>query len=120
MRRRLHALVAVALLVALGSAANELSDLRSTDAAMACCAKTDYQCAGVATPDDCCQRMHHAPARPAPSTAPIARHAAEGQAVACLPAVYRPFPLPVTVVAISPDVARPHDPPHLHTFSLLI
>ena len=61
--------VCLAALIAVSSAANDLSDLRGAVEAMACCAKTDYQCAGVNTPDDCCAHMHHAPAQPVPATA---------------------------------------------------
>jgi len=118
-RHRLRALVAVAVLLAVSSAANELSDVRSAAAAMACCAKTDYQCAGLRTPDECCKRMHHSPGHVAPSTAPVERNGSAAPAVAPLPVAYLPFSRE-SVVATSPDFTRPHDPPHLHAFSLLI
>ena len=37
-------------------AAGPLAALRDSAAAMACCAKTDYACAGMSAPDDCWAR----------------------------------------------------------------
>lgn len=87
-------------------------------AAMACCAKTDYSCAGFSAPDTCCQRMHHAAAHPTPSTAAAAPNPAGSSAIAA-------FSAPILVDGVSSAVTRLefkrlHDPPHLHTFPLLI
>ncbi len=85
---------------------------------MACCAKTDYSCAGLSAPDTCCQRMQHAASHPTPSIA-------AGQGIDGPPAIVA---LPPALVARSTsawelaraEFKRPHDPPHLHTYSLLI
>ena len=111
--------LARSLLIVTSLATGSIADLRSSTAAMACCAKTHNQCAGLSAPDDCCKRMGHATAGSLAGTVSAAH----------------PLVLPATgVVAWLPanlttaqgssnlDVAfkRPHDPPHLHSFSLLI
>jgi hypothetical protein len=117
--RRLRTIIAFAILVAVGFDADEMSSMTSAAAAMECCAKTDYSCAGLNAPDTCCQRMHHAAAHPTPSTA-AARQGHDGApAIVALP--------PVNVARSTSaselrriEFTRPHDPPHLHTYSLLI
>jgi hypothetical protein len=111
-RSRLLALLAASLMLCAGAA-----DLLASAAVMACCQKTDFTCAGMRTPDDCCRSMRHA-GRPGPATArsvvPLDPHP-----VAILPErptreILAAGPAPV------PSFARPHDPPHLHAFVLLI
>jgi hypothetical protein len=117
---RRFAAVSSLLLVVLSLALSPLAALRDSAAAMACCAKTNYACAGLSAPDDCCQHMGHAAHGVTPGTVSTARD------------------LLIPIVAIVPSFAaetmaaasnalgnvstftRPHDPPHLHSYSLLI
>jgi hypothetical protein len=115
---RILFLARLSLIVA-SLATGSLADLRSSTAARACCAKTHNQCAGLSTPDDCCKRMGHTTAGSLAGTLSAAQPlvvAATG-VVAWLPAT-------LTTVQGSSNVGfafkRPHDPPHLHSFSLLI
>jgi len=115
MRRRSVFIVLIA--VAAG-----FSDLAATSfsmSAMACCAKAHNQCAGLNAPDDCCQRMGHASVHDVADV--VAKAQLSGFAVlAAVPG----FVATVALVRLEPlaDIAfkRPHDPPHLHPFSLLI
>jgi hypothetical protein len=105
-------------LVGVGCAAIDLSELRDGAAAMACCAQTDYSCAGLQAPDDCCRHMGHAAAHPAPAT--LEKHRPLSSTMA-LPANVGPLTV-VSLRPVAPVTAftRPHDPPHLHPFALLI
>jgi hypothetical protein len=117
--RRLKTLPAFAALIAVSSSAILLVDLRAGVSAMACCTKTHYHCAGLKTPDDCCKTMRHAPAHPVPSTA--AGKSAEPRAMAAtLLSTSQPATFSLSPSRQSADSKRPHDPPHLHTFALLI
>jgi hypothetical protein len=115
-----NVLVVCATLVAIGFGADEMSSMTSAAAAMACCAKTDYSCAGLNAPDTCCQRMHHAASHSTPSTA-AATHGIDGA-----PAIGTLLPPAHMARSASAwallrvEFTRPHDPPHLHTHSLLI
>jgi hypothetical protein len=114
-RRRLGALV---VLIASSFAAGALADLESSATAMACCAKAKYRCAGLRSPDDCCQQMGHT-ARPtvagtlSPPDGPKVAAAAIGAAFGVDFAAFVSLTLP-------PALKRPHDPPHLHHFNPLI
>jgi hypothetical protein len=98
-------------------AASGFADLRSAATTMACCAKSDYKCAGLSAPDDCCKRMGHAGA---PS--------ALGTIAASVPlvAVFRTVVPDFGEIRLAPSTIadgafkRPHDPPHLHPVALLI
>jgi hypothetical protein len=107
------------LLIVTAVVASSLADLRSSTAAMACCAKTHNQCAGLRAPDDCCKGMGHATAASVAGTLSAAQpHVLPATGlVAWLPANLSP-----SRASSTPDLAfkRPHDPPHLHPFSLLI
>jgi hypothetical protein len=106
-------------LLAVGSATLDLSELRDGAAAMACCAKTDYSCSGMQAPDDCCRNMGHAATHQVPATNekqyPVSTVMAISTHIA-----------PSMVASISraarvtTPFTRPHDPPHLHPFALLI
>ena len=116
---RVKTIIAFAILVAVGFGADEMSSMTSAAAAMACCAKTDYSCAGLSAPDTCCRRMHHAASHSTPSTAAATQGIDGAPAIVALP--------PANVVRstsaselIQVEFTRPHDPPHLHTYSLLI
>jgi hypothetical protein len=109
------------LVLALASsvAASSFADLQASSAAMACCAKTDYTCAGMSSPDDCCRRMSHTAPRATAGT--LSSATLLGAPVAL---IVRPFAVDVDTrsgVRRLPDsLPRPHDPPHLHAYSLLI
>jgi hypothetical protein len=106
------------LLVVLSIVASPMADVRASAVAMACCAKTDYSCAGLSGPDDCCQHMGHAARSATPGTVSSARPLFVAT-VAVVP--------PLTIEASTSDsirsisaFTRPHDPPHLHSYTLLI
>jgi hypothetical protein len=116
-RSRYFAAVAAAALMALAGPMSIVASAR----AHGCCARTNYACAGLRTPDDCCKSMGHsagaAPAgllpRPEQPVVPVAS-----------------IPIDITFPALadvnrastttSPIAKRLYDPPHLHTFVLLI
>jgi hypothetical protein len=106
-------------LLASSLAASSLADVRSSATAMACCIKAHNQCAGLSAPDDCCERMGHT------SGVSLAGTLSSGQPVVIPPAILATLPpvnLSLRLDAPNSDFAfkRPHDPPHLHPFSLLI
>jgi hypothetical protein len=106
------------LLLVSSVATNVFAGLRSSATAMACCAKTNHQCAGLKTPDDCCSQMGHT-SGPSPVGTILSSQAFVATAVTIAPsflATVRPALAPVAHDAFK----RPHDPPHLHPFSLLI
>ena len=107
------------LLIVTSVATGSLADLRSSTTAMACCAKTHNQCAGLRAPDVCCKRMGHTTAGSRAGTLSAAQPLvlpATG-VVASLPANLTPAQGSSN---IDVGLKRPHDPPHLHSFSLLI
>ena len=106
------------LFVASSVAATAFADLHSALTAMACCAKTNYQCAGLSRPDDCCQRMGHA-AGPTVGTLSSASPLVVPAAVIIPGFIVAPASL-FGPPSTGPAFKRPHDPPHLHPFSLLI
>jgi hypothetical protein len=116
---QVRTIIAFAILVAVGFGADEMSSMTGAAAAMACCAKTDYSCAGFSAPDSCCQRMHHAASHPTPSTVGAAQGIDGPPAIAALqPELVVRTPSTCEIVRV--EFKRPHDPPHLHTYSLLI
>ena len=119
MPRKFRTIVAACVLTAVAFAANEISDMVGGQAAMVCCAKADYSCAGLSAPDTCCRRMHHAASHPTPSTAAAANSHDGLPAVALLPPVFFVGPT-CGWESARVEFKRPHDPPHLHTYSLLI
>jgi hypothetical protein len=108
----------LALFVASSVAASAFADLQSALTAMACCAKTNYQCAGLSGPDDCCQRMGHA-AGPTVGTLSSDSPLVVPAAVIIPDFINAPASLSGAPTP-GPAFTRPHDPPHLHPFSLLI
>jgi hypothetical protein len=109
---------ALLLTLTLATAASSADALRASIVAMACCAKAHHECAGVKTPDDCCRSRGHLVSAP-PSVAPSAR---DGISFA---AVVTPLIAPGLIddsrpLLADPAFKRPHDPPHLHPFPLLI
>jgi hypothetical protein len=107
------------MLLLVAAAANDLAAMRASARAHACCAKTRHACAGLKSPDDCCKRMGHT-AVPAPATA---RSIDVVDALAIVSIVDHNTLVttahPFAEVPVD-SFKHPHDPPHLHTFSLLI
>jgi len=54
-----RATFAAAVLLAVAVPSATLVDLEALATAMSCCAATDYECATLGAPDDCCQGMGH-------------------------------------------------------------
>jgi len=85
---------------------------------MACCRDGHTVCGDMMSPSGCCQSRDRGPDRVTPAT----------------PSEHVPLPGPVTsvewpvsrtgagrvIATLHVSLKRPHDPPHLHTFSLLI
>jgi hypothetical protein len=95
--------------------------VRASILAMACCAKTHGDCAGVRSPDDCCRGMGHVSAGPVSTTAPSGPTFDPPFTAAVLaPAATANFEIGSFPVFLSIAFKRPHDPPHLHAFTLLI
>ena len=111
-----------ALFVPTAAAAGDLLQFSLSYRAASCCAETNGDCAaGLSTPDTCCQTREQA-AQGLTTTAPGLR------AELAPPAIDSDSPLASAIVgtahmAVPLSVGsfkRPHDPPHLHIFSLLI
>jgi hypothetical protein len=109
----------VVLFVASSVAANAFAELQSAATAMACCANTNYECAGMSGPDDCCQRMRHTAGRTVAATFSSARLLVIPSAIVVDSFVVQHTPASALQSA-GPAFKRPHDPPHLHPYSLLI
>jgi hypothetical protein len=108
------------LLVVVASAANDLASMRASARAHACCAKTRFACAGRKSVDHCCRTMRHTAAQ----LAPAAMGSVDAPEVGATPAVVH-IDIPALAIASFHSIdthafKRPHDPPHLHTFTLLI
>jgi hypothetical protein len=111
---------ALLVLVIAAIASSDLLASRFSLGAMACCAKTHHQCAGMRTADDCCQGMGHGIGATA-TTLPAARASVSGPVLAILPVLTIPTQIAAPAIPpAAPTFKRPHDPPHLHPVALLI
>lgn len=110
---------AVFLIVMLTTGFSDVLALQFSLSAMACCAKAHHQCAGLRTPDDCCQSMGQGVGASV-TTPPAARVCDTGPALAILPGVTPPTATAARAIVPSATFKRPHDPPHLHPVALLI
>jgi len=109
--------VATALLLAVALAGHEAATLAASMRAHACCARTKPACSRLGSPDECCSRRGHLSARPIAATQTPAPDLDTSPADV---AILIPSPSS-TVTPPSRGVSkRPHDPPHLHAFSLLV
>src|SRR3954469_22257218 len=119
MQRRLRPRVIARTLVVVASiGVSSFADLKAAATAMDCCLKTNYACAGLSAPDDCCQHMGHT--REANAAGTLVTAPAVGPALQpVVPEVVPDLGVP-SRNAVAGAFTRPHDPPHLHTFSLLI
>jgi hypothetical protein len=112
-------ITAVVLFVGGSVAASAFTDVLAAATALACCQKMNYECVGVSTPDDCCQHMGHA------AISSVANIVAKAQPpglamIAVIPALGAHTVSPPFETHTGLAFKRPHDPPHLHPFSLLI
>ena len=103
----------------LATACVDLVVLQLAAETMDCCAKSDYECAGIQAPDDCCQNMGHA-VRLGPTATPQSKMTAPGPLLATVATVTVAVPRRADRASSSPAFKRPHDPPHLHPIALLI
>jgi hypothetical protein len=110
---------ALLVLVIAAIASSDLLASRFSLGAMACCAKTHHQCAGMKTADDCCQGMGHGIGATA-TTLPAGRRSLTVPVVAILPAIAIPSQFTAPATPPAPTFKRPHDPLHLHPVALLI
>jgi hypothetical protein len=107
------------MLLLVAAAANDLAAMRASARAHACCAKMRHVCAGVKSPDDCCKRMGHT-AAPAPATTRTI-DAVDALAIVSVVGDGTIAATARSYDAVSTDSFKhPHDPPHLHAFTLLI
>jgi uncharacterized protein YfaQ (DUF2300 family) len=118
--RRTTPLFVAALLLLPIVAGSGLMSVVQAALATSCCAATDYTCAGLRAPDDCCKKMGHTAGAATAATIERAAHAAQAQ-----PVIFVASPLSAPVPASFDTISAPagprlHDPPHLHTFALLI
>jgi hypothetical protein len=110
---------AVLLIVVLTTGLSDVLVSQFSLSAMACCAKAHHQCAGLRTPDDCCQGMGQG-IGPTVTRPPAARVGDVGPALAILPVITDPTPEFGRVILPSATFKKPHDPAHLHPVALLI
>lgn len=108
--------IACTLSVLLGWTVGDLAASALSADAMACCARTHHACGGMQAPDDCCKTIRHSTALPSST-------AASHHAVVLPPSsavLFTAGAVPVRNFAAIATSVRPHDPPHLHAFALLI
>ena len=118
MRRVLAAVFALA--IPSSGIAAELAFLADSSRAMACCVAAKGQCRGWKTPHECCGTRDSTAVSIAPAPIGASRDLAVPSA-ACLQVESPVAALPLPVLHDgSLTFKRPHDPPHLHTFNLLI
>jgi hypothetical protein len=90
-------------------------------AQMKCCANRQHQCNKTGNPDDCCRQMRDAgpSALLATTAVPLVKVPVVHGVITLLAAPTTSVVATVTAPAV-PEFKRPHDPPHLHPFALLI
>ena len=113
--------LATALLLPSSAVAGELAQMAASSRAHACCEAMKGACAGIKAPDDCCQTPQAGVGAVPAANAPANRVAASTISVAVLSS-HRSDIVAIASNSESFDVRfkRPHDPPHLHVFHLLI
>ena len=108
-----------ALVTPVAVVSHDLVAFALSRSAEACCAATRGECAGLSTPDSCCRTQQMAASPDFTSTAPGLAHL--GLAPISTPIVdLLGAPWSWSDVAVPDAFKRPHDPPHLHGFPLLI
>lgn len=113
--------IVCALLVPSAAVADDLIRFSLSAGAAACCDKVK-DCASLQAPDTCCQTREQAPGQGFDSSLPDSRVAVSSPALAVLPQwTAAAFERHQAVEPTAGDsFKRPHDPPHLHPFNLLI
>lgn len=85
-----------------------------------CCAATDYTCAGLRAPDDCCKHMRHIVGAATSATIERIAHMSQPFVTVAIAPPARALATVSSQPIPSPTAKRLHDPPHLHAFALLI
>jgi hypothetical protein len=113
--------VACVLLIPSAAVAGELAAMAASSRAMACCEAMKHGCAGIKSPDDCCQLPQASIVVVSPLNTPGVRATASATPVAVLSSQRGDIvAMASTIETIDVQFKRPHDPPHLHLFHLLI
>lgn len=114
--------LACALLLPLAVTSDDLIRFALSADAHSCCASTNGSCAQLSTPDECCRTQEQAVSQGYATVGPDSRVQFVPAPSAGLPAQFQRFDVefPGVAEATSPAFKRPHDPPHLHPFPLLI
>ena len=108
------------LLLCLVVGGQEFARLAASLRAHACCMQQKRGCGHASAPDECCSRMGHTAAQPFTATIKhIATHAPLAAVTVAVHASHRAYE-PFRDTPARDVFTRPHDPPHLHTFALLI
>jgi len=105
--------------ITLVAASSDAVALQFSMSAMACCAKTHNECAGLSAPDDCCKGMGRGVSATS-ATTPSTDHNRVAVSFAIFPAPAGWEGITAVSVSPAPRFKRPHDPPHLHPVPLLI
>ena len=112
--------VVCALAAPVAAVSHELIGFALSSRAEACCAAMRGECAGLSTPDTCCQTRQFAASPDLTSTAPGLAQVDIASPLP-IPTSYRSDGLGSARDRSARDAfKRPHDPPHLHGFPLLI
>jgi len=87
-----------------------------------CCASTNGDCAQLNTPDECCHTQEQAVSQGYTTVCPDSRSQFVPDLAMGLPAEFQRFGVQLSALADDgpSGFKRPHDPPHLHPFPLLI
>ena len=112
--------VVCALAAPVAAVSHDLIGLALSSRAEACCAAMRGECAGLSTPDTCCQTQQFAASPDLTSTTPSLAQVDLAGPVS-IGNIWLPDALGSARDRSARDAfKRPHDPPHLHTFPLLI
>ena len=112
--------VVCALAAPVAAVSHDLIGFALSSRAEACCAAMRGECAGLSTPDTCCQTQQFAAGPELTSTAPGLAHVDIASPVS-IASVWLSDGLGSTREwSVRDAFTRPHDPPHLHGFPLLI
>lgn len=123
MHRAIGSVLVAFLVLAVATAAwaDCTGERTNAHAQMACCASGHHQCTKTRSADDCCKQM-----RDTDTSALLATTAVPLVKVPVVHGVITVLSVPsanVIVTVTMPaahDFKRPHDPPHLHRFALLV
>lgn len=112
--------VVCALVAPVAAVSRDLIGIALSSRAEACCAAMGGECAGLSTPDVCCQTQRFAASPDLTSTAPSFAHVDVASPVST-PSICLSDGLGSSRVRlVRAAFKRPHDPPHLHGFPFLV